>query len=370
MSGNVKRPPPGKRSPPAKATSPARKPSPPGPRRPAAKVSPSLPKAEMHPRNRHRQGYDFAALCAVAPALARHLVTTPAGMPSIDFGDPAAVKVFNRALLAADYSIRDWDIPAGYLCPPIPGRVDYLHHLADLLAEGNGGAIPRGERLWVLDVGCGANCIYPLLGHAEYGWRFLGVDIDEAALTNARRILDANQLADAIRLRHQPVADNIFVGLLRSGERFDLTLCNPPFHDSPGSAQAGSQRKWNQLGKPQAARGDGGPRLNFGGQGNELWCPGGERGFLETMIEQSAGIPKRCLWFTSLVSKAENLPHVETALARVHATNVRIVPMAQGQKQSRLVAWTFTNKAERERWRRERWPSAEGGALRPPAATR
>lgn len=318
----------------------------------------------MHPRNRHLQGYDFAALCAVTPALARHLVTTPAGAPSIDFADPAAVKALNQALLAANYGIREWDIPDGYLCPPIPGRADYLHHLADLLAEGNGGTIPRGEKLWALDVGVGANCVYPLIGHAEYGWRFVGADIDLAALANAGRILAANGLDKVIRLRHQPVPENIFIGLLRSGERFDVSLCNPPFHDSPASAQADSRRKWNQLGRPQASRGDNGPRLNFGGQGNELWCPGGERGFLEALIAQSAGIPKRCLWFTSLVSKAENLPPVEAALARVHATNVRIVPMAQGQKQSRLVAWTFTNKAERDRWRKERWGSADA----PPAA--
>jgi 23S rRNA (adenine1618-N6)-methyltransferase len=38
----------------------------------------------------------------------------------------------------------------------------------------------------VLDIGVGANCVYPLIGHAEYGWRFLGVDIDEAALANAQ----------------------------------------------------------------------------------------------------------------------------------------------------------------------------------------
>ena len=349
----------GKRRPSPKGGTPAKGGGPRGkqaaPRRPAPKAAPPLPPATIHPRNRHREGYDFAALCAASPGLARHVVATPAGTPSIDFSDPAAVKALNKALLLVDYGIHEWDIPAGYLCPPIPGRADYLHHAADLLAEGNGGVIPRGNRLWVLDVGVGANCVYPLLGHAEYGWRFLGADIDTDALANAQRIIDANGLGDAIRLRHQPVADNIFVGLLRSGERFDLSLCNPPFHDSPGSAQAGARRKWNQLGKPGTAGGHSGPRLNFGGQGSELWCPGGERGFLETMIEQSAGIPKRCLWFTSLVSKAENLPHVEAALARVYATNVRIVPMAQGQKQSRLVAWTFTNKAERERWRRERW---------------
>ena len=358
-----------------KSTAPGQHPTsgksrPPGPSRPGgqppadrrtaprgekpAAPRPPLPRAEMHPRNRHLAGYDFTALVAVAPGLTKHLITTPAGTQSIDFANPAAVKALNRALLALDYGIKAWDIPAGYLCPPIPGRADYLHHLADLLANGDESTIPTGPSIRVLDIGVGANCVYPLVGHAEYGWRFLGVDIDPAALANARRILAANALEGAIELREQPVPENIFVGLLRSGEKFDLSLCNPPFHDSPGEAQAGARRKWNQLGKPQAAKGPQGPHLNFGGQDTELWSPGGERAFLETMVAQSAGIPKRCLWFTSLVAKADNLEHVEAALAKVHPADVRIVPMAQGQKQSRLVAWTFIGRAERQRWRQER----------------
>lgn len=311
-------------------------------------------KPGLHPRNRHGKGYDFAALTAALPDLARFLVTTPAGTPSIDFADPGAVKALNRALLAADYGITGWDIPANYLCPPIPGRADVLHHLADLLAEGNHGAIPRGDGLRVLDIGVGANAVYPLLGHAEYGWRFVGVDTDPLALANAKRIVAANPgLARAIELRHQPVADNIFVGALRPGEKFDLSLCNPPFHASAAEAAAAAQRKWKNLGK--AGKGNASPRLNFGGRSNELWYPGGEWAFLERLIEQSAGIGKRCLWFTSLVSKAENLRYVESALAKLRPCDTRIIPMSQGQKQSRLVAWTFLSKAERGNWRKSRW---------------
>jgi len=366
---------PGKSAGPGKSKAPSRNPAsgqsrppspsrpagqPPAGRRPAPRAEkpeaprPPLPRAEMHARNRHLAGYDFAALVTVIPGLAKHLITTPAGTPSIDFANPAAVKALNRALLALDYGIKGWDLPAGYLCPPIPGRADYLHHLADLLADGEESAIPTGPAVRVLDIGVGANCVYPLVGHGEYGWRFLGVDIDPAALDNARRIVTANDLTQAIELREQPVPDNIFVGLLRSGEYFDASLCNPPFHDSPDEVLAAARRKWNQLGKGSAAKGAQGPRLNFGGVDNELWCPGGERAFLETMAAQSAGIPKRCLWFTSLVAKADNLPRIEAALAKVRPVEVRIIPMAQGQKQSRLVAWTFLSPTERARWRQRR----------------
>lgn len=319
---------------------------------------PATPKPGLHPRNRHSTGYDFAFLSAAAPALARFVVTTPAGAPSIDFSNPKAVKALNRALLEVDYGVHGWDIPPQYLCPPIPGRADVLHHLADLLAEGNGGDIPMGDRINVLDIGVGANAVYPLIGRAEYGWRFVGVDTDPEALANVQRIVEANaeanpDLAQAIELRHQPVPDNIFVGVLRSGEKFDLTLCNPPFHASLADAQFATERKLKNLGKatPKGSI----PRRNFGGQSNELWYPGGERAFLVRLIEQSASIPKRCLWFSTLVSKAENLRHVEAALAKLHPCATRIIPMAQGQKQSRLVAWTFTGKAERLKWRETRW---------------
>ncbi len=313
----------------------------------------------MHPRNRNADGYDFPALLLATPGLKRFVITTQAGTPSIDFANPAAVKALNRAILLHNYGIHSWTLPAGYLCPPIPGRADYIHAAADLLASDNAGTIPTGKGVHALDIGVGANCIYPLLGHAEYGWHFVGSDIDKPALLNARQIVHANAgLTAAINLRHQPFADDIFRTLLRPGEYFDITLCNPPFHASPSEVSEVSQRKWHKLGKPGASKASA-PHLNFGGQGCELWCPGGERAFLATMIEQSATIPKRCLWFTSLLSKADNLPHIEADLKKTRAIDVRIIPMAQGQKHSRLVAWTFQSKAERQRWREKRWQAEE-----------
>ena len=66
------------------------------------------------------------------------------------------------------------------------------------------------------------------------------------------------------------------------------------------------------------------------------------------MIAESALIPEQVLWFTSLVAKAANLPELQRALRRVHALDVRILPMAQGQKQSRILAWTFQPEGRRQ----------------------
>lgn len=317
-----------------------------------------MSKPGLHSRNRHNRGYDMAALAVAEPALAPYLLTTPAGTTSIDFANPAAVKTLNRALLAADYAVLGWDIPPQYLCPPIPGRADALHYLADLLAEDNAGDVPRGSRVKALDIGVGANAVYPLIGHAEYGWQFVGVDIDPAALANVERILAANPaLSAAITTRHQPRPEHIFSGVLRADERFALTLCNPPFHASAEEMQAAAERKWRGLGKSGKSMGKSAdkkakpaPRLNFGGQSNELWCPGGERAFLLRMVAQSVPIAKRCLWFTSLVSKADNLRPLEAALRQARVAESRVIAMSQGQKQSRLLAWTFHSKEERAAW--------------------
>ncbi len=277
-------------------------------------------KTNLHPRNPHRGRYDFKQLIAGSPELAAFVALNAYGDESINFADPSAVKALNRALLNLVYGIKDWDIPAQYLCPPIPGRADHLHFLADLLADSNGGVIPRGDSIRVLDIGVGANCVYPLIGNREYGWQFVGTDIDPAAIDNAQRIVDVNGLNAAITLRLQASPAAIFSGVVQADEVFDLSMCNPPFHASLAEARSGTQRKWGNLGRDAEYKNALGkkkiPVLNFGGQGVELCCEGGEEAFVCRMIEESARLPGSCMWFTTLISKSASLPGVYRALKR------------------------------------------------------
>lgn len=302
-------------------------------------------KSGLHPRNRHQAPYDFAALCLRTPELQPFVFVNPYGASTIDFADPAAVKALNKALLALHYGIQHWDLPAGYLCPPIPGRVDYLHRVADLLAE-SAGKVPTGKGVRVLDVGVGANCIYPLLGAREYGWRFVGSDIDPVSVKAASLLANSNGLGSQIECRLQGRAGDIFQGIVAPRERFALTLCNPPFHASLAEASKGTERKLRNLGKEVKDK----PVLNFGGQKAELWCEGGEAAFLAAMINQSLAFAEQCLWFSSLVSKKENLPAAKKALTRVGARQVRVLEMAQGNKVSRVLAWTFFDEAGCREW--------------------
>lgn len=304
-----------------------------------------LVKEGLHPRNRHRARYDFEMLSKSCPEILPYLLRNRYNDVSIDFADPVAVRMLNRAMLKHFYGITAWDLPAGYLCPPVPGRADYIHHIADLLASGNGGVIPRGRSVRVLDIGVGASCIYPVIGHREYGWSFIGSDVDPVALASARRIVESNRgLREAIKLRLQGSPPAVFKGLLKPGEVFDAVICNPPFHASPEEAIEGSLRKWKKLGKDRmSGEGvDGAPVLNFGGKGCELWCPGGELAFVLRMIEESAEIAGQCSWFSALVSNSSHLPALYRALKRARVQDVRTIDMAQGQKKSRLIAWIFT----------------------------
>lgn len=297
------------------------------------------PKAKLHPRNQHRDGYDFVQLIAQTPELEAFTLRNPAGQTTIDFQDSRAVRMLNRALLKTHYDVGFWDIPADYLCPPIPGRVDYIHHLADLLAVNNSHEIPRGRQIKALDVGTGASLVYPLTGQSAYGWDFTGVDIDPAALTSAQQICDLNNLQ--IDLRHQKNRDDVFRGVIQPEDVFHITLCNPPFHSSVEKATKGTQRKWSNLGKGHSSK------LNFGGQNAELWCPGGEIKFIARMIEQSVAFAGQCLWFTSLVSKKDNLQPLYRILTKAKVADFEVVEMAQGQKTSRFIAWTFIRRAQR-----------------------
>ncbi len=305
-------------------------------------------KTNLHPRNLDRFGYDFDQLITISPELEKFVSINEHAIKTIDFSNPEAVKALNKALLNTHFGIQKWDIPANYLCPPIPGRADYIHYLADLLASSNNGIIPEGETVQGLDIGIGANCIYPIIGNAAYGWSFVGTDIDEKAIQNCKKIIQNNpNLIDAISLQSQTESRFIFKNIFTPEDKFTFTICNPPFHNSKEEATKASIRKINNLENTRTKN----PVLNFGGQNAELWCEGGEIGFVTQMIYESAKYPMQCLWFTTLVSKKENLSSLYKTLNKVSAVDIKTIDMAQGQKSSRIVAWTFLSQEQQKAWK-------------------
>lgn len=309
-------------------------------------------KSSLHPRNPHRFRYDFKQLTLACPDLSPFVSVNQYNSETIDFANPEAVKMLNKAILKHFYQIDFWNIPENYLCPPIPGRADYIHYIADLLASCNNGEIPKGKNLKILDIGVGANCVYPIIGTQSYAWQFVGSDIDPIAVKSAKDIISNNKaLLGKIDCRLQASPSHIFHGIILPDEVFDVSICNPPFHSSLEEATAGTQRKNKNLGLKDKNT------LNFGGQNAELWCDGGEETFVRKMILESAEIPLSVFWFTSLIAKKEHLPSIYHELRRSKATDVRTIEMSQGQKISRIVAWTFLNEEQQKIWREKRWKS-------------
>ena len=298
----------------------------------------------LHTRNLHKLGYDFPSLQESYPPLAPYVKTNAHGNLSIEFADPLAVKALNAALLKRHYNIIDWDIPQGTLCPPIPGRVDYIHYIAGLLGVGEPttALVNAQTKITLLDIGTGANGIYPLLACQIYGWHCVGSDINTASLENVASIVANNpKLKGSFTLRTQHDRNHTFDGIIQAGEFFDVSVCNPPFHASQDEALKGSQRKLSNLARNRGEQAATPPTLNFGGLEAELWCKGGERMFLKKLIKESQVFSAQCRWFTCLVSKIDNVKPAKKLIRKLGAIDIREIEMKQGNKITRILAWTF-----------------------------
>jgi len=309
-------------------------------------------KSKLHRRNKHKSRYDLQALIQSCPELKPFVILNNYDDESIDFFDPAAVKMLNTALLKHYYDIEFWDIPKGYLCPPIPGRADYLHYVADILSLNYNNEIPKGKTITCLDVGVGANCVYPIIGVKEYNWTFIASDSDPTAVKSAKNIVKHNStLKNKVDIRFQAKKNQFFEGVLKEGERIDITICNPPFHSSQEEAKAASMRKAKNLSKNKDSK----VVLNFGGRESELWCVGGEEKFISDMIRESKTFSNSCLWFSSLVSKHTTLKALYRVLENSGAIEAHTLKTGQGNKISRILAWTFHKPEEQAKWATENW---------------
>jgi 23S rRNA (adenine1618-N6)-methyltransferase len=212
-------------------------------------------------------------------------------------------------------------------------------------AERPPGAPPLG-----LDVGCGANLVYALLGAAEFGWRFVAVDIAAPALAAARATLAANpHLGDLITVRAAansaaaaaeaaagaapagaPVARScdtmqpILPAAIEAGEAFDFVMCNPPFFAAMEEAAQG-------------------PQGCYGGTEDEMATPGGEERFVGQMVEESFCMKERVHWFTSMVGRKATFRRLRQRLQAARGiTAVRSTELTQGRTQRWALAWSFT----------------------------
>jgi len=257
--------------------------------------------------------------------------------------------MLNKAILSYYYGIKYWEYPTENLCPPIPGRAEYIHHIADLLSENNNDKIPIGKRVTCLDIGVGASCIYPIIGVTEYKWSFIGSDINLKSIESAQNIVNSNPyLKGKVQCRLQNNPKYIFRGIIAQEEKIDIVICNPPFHASVDEATKSTARKVKNLTGKETNT----PSHNFSGNNNELVYEGGELQFISNMIAESKAIAKDCLWFSTLVSKESNLKRIYKILDQNNPSEIRTIHIETGNKTSRILAWTYFTAQEKMKWQK------------------
>jgi len=286
--------------------------------------------SRMHPRNRYfRRKPDFAALAAQFADFAAIVVTDSRGRVHVDWKDPACSVALTRALLRADYGLK-WELPRGFLCPPVPQRVNYVHWIEDLLAGTIETAIKSAHAVRIpdeatgLDVGVGASAIYPLLALSLHpNWKMIGTDINEEALRSARANVESNGLQAKIRLELVGSDSVLLETVRKQSDVIDFCMCNPPFFAAEEDARKASHYR------------------SCDAKVQELVTPGGEQAFVSRMIADSQVLRHRVRWYTTMVGHKSSLTAAMAEIKSCGASLVRSTTFFQGKTIRWAVAWSF-----------------------------
>lgn len=282
----------------------------------------------MHPDNPFEKEYNFNGLIQSHPKLSEFIIVGKSDRKSIDFGDSKAIIALNTALLKRTFDV-NWELKPGHLCPALPGRLDYLIHVKDLLDA------PSKKHITMLDIGTGASLIYPLLATAAFDWNCTASEVDIDSIEFAKKLLLLNPNLKTTTLRNQRFKSKIFHHVMEENDYFDLVVCNPPFYKTQSEAEQRNIRKNKNLHNNESIS------HNFGGHSNELWYKGGEEAFIKTMASESASYGSQVGWFTCLISNSEHVKTLKRYVRKANPTELRVVEMEQGNKKSRFIAWTF-----------------------------
>ena len=265
---------------------------------------------------------------------------------TLDFGDQKVSIALTRAILRDAFEI-EMEIPRDRLCPPVPNRVNYIEWLHEILniklvdpKTGKVRDVPK--RFRGLDVGIGASCIYPLLGHRMYGWNFVGTDIDRKSFDYAMRNVKRNGFEKHIDLKLVKPDDDLIPAT--AVNTLDFCMCNPPFFENEDEVS------------PHPSR------TCFAGANNEMITRGGEKEFVSRMIENSKKHGTKLRWYTSMLGKKSSIK----ALIRKLRTENRVKEIVssafvQGQTRRWGLAWSFhqVENSDTERLERLRCYVAE-----------
>lgn len=283
----------------------------------------------MHERNIFKnEKPNFERLAEEYKQFAPYVQKGQSGKSFVNFKDPASLRALSCVLLEKYFNI-SIEVPLDRLIPTIPLRLNYIHWIEDLLSNAN----KDGGDVFGIDIGCGASCVYSLLGHRINNWKFVVTEIDEESKQYAVANVNRNKMADDITLVKVDNKDAapLSVVLANTDQQvFHFCMCNPPFYDEVDETPL---NRTDHRPPPDS--------ISTANE-NESVTKGGEVEFVKKMISDSLVLKGKIKWYTSMVGKKSSLKPLKLYLEENGVKKHTMTIFKQGKTTRWGIAWTFT----------------------------
>ena len=246
---------------------------------------------------------------------------------SFDWSNNNLSLLMTKSILDYYFNIKYYNIPKGYLIPPIPSRLNYLNLINKILIKEINSQSRYSSDIIGIDIGTGANIIYPILGNSIFNWKFICSEINDESYNNAKLILEKNNLENEINLIKQKNKNNIFLNILNQENKYIFSLCNPPYYDYETEIKLDEKKRDNEF--------------NF----DEVYYKKGEFGFFQRYFIESTCYKKNVYLFTILIGKKANMENINDIMNTNDNKNIikkfNIQKIQTGNNLRYIIYWSF-----------------------------
>lgn len=271
---------------------------------------------------------DFLTLIKEFPELKKYILKQNEDNEEefqFDWSNNELSLLMDKSILNYYFNIKYYDIPKGFLIPPIPSRINYINLINSIITK-----LIKDiniKNIIGIDIGTGANIIYPILGYSIYKWKFICTEINKEAYNNAKLILQKNNLENNINIIKQNNKDNIFISILNRENKYIFSMCNPPYYNYENEIKLEDKKRDNEY--------------NF----DEIYYKNGEYGFFQRYFEESICYKNNVFLYTILIGKKINAENIYDKLSSYNDI-IKIYNMQKiltGNNVRYIIYWSFFN---------------------------
>ena len=271
---------------------------------------------------------DFLTLIKEFPELKKYILKQNEDNEEefqFDWSNNELSLLMDKSILNYYFNIKYYDIPKGFLIPPIPSRINYINLINSIITK-----LIKDidiKNIIGIDIGTGANIIYPILGYSIYKWKFICTEINNEAYNNAKLILQKNNLENNINIIKQNNKDNIFISILNRENKYIFSMCNPPYYNYENEIKLEDKKRDNEY--------------NF----DEIYYKNGEYGFFQRYFEESICYKNNVFLYTILIGKKINAENIYDKLSSYNDI-IKIYNMQKiltGNNVRYIIYWSFFN---------------------------